>query len=347
MNSNPSPLNLSRFEGCTITGALAVSTFVSDAVSIVHGPAGCAHHNVSLLHATLLQHGELPRHNIISSDLGEQDIIFGGEDALEDAIGRAMERDPGAVFVVSTCVTDTIGDDVEAVCARNWGIPVIYLHSSGFLGGSFNDGFVNALTSISTLAEPSASRDAGVNIIGEKNLEFEVEENFAEVSRLLDMLGLSVNIRFVRNIRTADLDRFGRGSLSILREDPGGVLSAWFGQRFGMPVVSGFPVGLSGTLEFIGQVGRAAGVECSDALAEERALQQEIADEFSDLKGTVIALDAFGFQCPDLSMLREVAGLVGMSVGPEGTVIPVPFGLPVGTNGIRHMLRQWRRFIHE
>ncbi|MDD4252108.1 MAG: oxidoreductase, partial [Methanoculleus horonobensis] len=48
MNSNPSPSNSSRFEGCTLTGALSVLTEVRDAVSVIHGPAGCTHHNFSL-----------------------------------------------------------------------------------------------------------------------------------------------------------------------------------------------------------------------------------------------------------------------------------------------------------
>jgi len=36
---------------------------------------------------------------------------------------------------------------------------------------------------------------------------------------------------------------------------------------------------------------------------------------------------------------------VGIRVSAEGTVIPIPFCMPVGTLGLRRMLRQWRRFI--
>jgi len=67
MNSNPSPLNSSRFEGCTLTGALSVLTEVRDAVCIIHGPAGCAHHNFSLLHATLFSNDRLEVPRLLST----------------------------------------------------------------------------------------------------------------------------------------------------------------------------------------------------------------------------------------------------------------------------------------
>lgn len=265
---------------------------------------------------------------------------------MEATIARALEKNPGAIFVISTCVVDTIGDDVAAVCAKEWDIPVIHLESAGFLGGSFNDGFINALKGVSRIIQPSVTRDAGINLVGEKNLEFEVEENFIEIKRLLEELELDINIRFVRNINTYDLDVFAHGTLNILREDPQSILAAHFYRLFGIPSVNGFPVGLNNTLRFLEDVGRTTGTEYKRAVRDEHTMQEELALEFSDLRGKAIAFDSFGFQCPEISMLKEVAELVGLRINPEGTVIPVPFGLPVGTNGIRHMLHQWRRFVH-
>jgi nitrogenase molybdenum-iron protein alpha/beta subunit len=346
MNSNPLPLNSSRYEGCTITGALAVSAFIPDALTVVHGPAGCAHHNLSLLHATLLQHDRLPLPSVYATALGEQDIIFGGEGALERTIEEVLQRNPRAVCVISTCITETIGDDTDAVCNRDWGIPVIHLHSAGFLGGSFNEGFVNALKGIGTMVSPADSLDRGINIVGEKNLEFEVEENYEEVARLLELLGLEVNVRFVRNATVDDISRFSGGCLNILREDALEPVGRHFLDRFGQPYLTGFPVGLQGTREFLRAVGDACGVGPEEAIASEEALQEELAADFSDLRGEAITLSPFGFQCPEFSLLSEVADVIGLRIVPEGREIPVPFGAPVGTAGVRRMLHQWRRFIH-
>ncbi|MCK7536249.1 MAG: hypothetical protein MZV63_37315 [Marinilabiliales bacterium] len=86
--------------------------------------------------------------------------------------------------MLSTCIVDTIGDDVAAVCRRDRGVPGHPVPTAGFLGGTFQNGVNNALNAIADTAEP-CPKGWCVNIIGEKNLEYEVEENYAEVSRLL------------------------------------------------------------------------------------------------------------------------------------------------------------------
>ena len=140
MTSNPLPWNSSRLEGCTLTGALSVTTEVTDGVTIIHGPAGCSQHNASLIHATLLDHDTPHLLRICSSDLDERGVIFGGEGALASCIREAAREEPPVIFVLSTCVVQAIGDDVAGVCRRDWGLPVIPVPSSGFLGGGFRTG---------------------------------------------------------------------------------------------------------------------------------------------------------------------------------------------------------------
>ena len=191
MTSNPLPANLSRLGGCTLTGALSVTSRIRDAATIVHGPKGCSHHNFSLLHATWLDNDEVLLPDLVSTGLSEQDIVFGGEAALRRALDRAAGRDVQAIFVLSTCIVETIGDDVGAVCEQEYGIPVIHVPTAGFLGGTFQDGMNNALITMAGTADP-CDKAPGVNIIGEMNLEYEVEENYAEIARLLAGLGLPV-----------------------------------------------------------------------------------------------------------------------------------------------------------
>ncbi len=58
-----------------------------------------------------------------------------------------------------------------------------------------------------------------MNIIGEKNLEYEVDENFAEVLRLLTLLKIPVNLRFLHNSTMSDISRLGAARLNILRDE--------------------------------------------------------------------------------------------------------------------------------
>ena len=330
-------------------GVLSVSAFLTDAVTLIHGPDGCTHINTSLLYTTLAEHDVFRIPEIVSTGLGEDEVIFGGENALEEALTEVCAGDPAAVVVASTCVSETIGDDVAGICSQPWDCPVVCVPSSGFLGGTFTDGYTNTLTALSSFIKPCPSGDQNpdkVNIIGEKNLEFEVEDNFQEVSRILAMLDLEVNIRYVRDITVDDIGRFGDACLNIFREDTGGILGRYFDACTGIPSLPEFPVGLSATLSFIRDAGRLTGRDPTDALHAEEEQQTALAEEFSDLAGAYVTFDSFGFQSAGMEMFAEVADAVGIKVAPEGTVIPIPFCMPVGTLGLRRMLRQWRRFIN-
>ncbi len=135
MTSNPLPIHISRFGGCTLTGALSVTTHVRDTVTIVHGPKGCTHHNFSLLHATGFDNDRSSLPDLISTGLSESDIIFGGEGALERTLDAVAERNVGAIFVLSTCIVDTIGDDVAASAAGTMECRLLPVPSGGISRG--------------------------------------------------------------------------------------------------------------------------------------------------------------------------------------------------------------------
>jgi nitrogenase molybdenum-iron protein alpha/beta subunit len=345
MNLRPLPTHTSRSGGCTLTGALSVTTQVRDTASIIHGPKGCAHHNFSLFHATLLDNEQAVLPELVSSALGESDIVFGGEDALARSLRSVCRRDVSAVFVLTTCIAATIGDDVEAVCSQGWPVPVIPVPTAGFLGGTFQDGVNNALIALADYKEPSPPGPC-VNIIGEKNLEYEVEENYAEVVRLLTLLGLPVGIRFVHNLTLDDLPALGAGRLNILRDPTLVPAGDHLRQRFGTPYIPSFPIGLSDTLAFISAVAAACSIDAGRALAIEQALQAEVLADFADIGD---AQGVFSGQVMDPESSRaakEAADALRIRVSGNGDLRPLPVQAVVGTSGVRRMLHRWRRAIH-
>ena len=346
MSLNHLPASSCRTDGCTLTGALSVTTQVRDAITVVHGPSGCTHHNFSLLHATSLDHDRVVLPPLISSGLSETEIIFGGEGALDRTLDRAISRHPAAVFVLSTCIVETIGDDVAAVCNAKTGVPVIVIPTAGFLGGSFQTGVNNALVALAGMAEPSPGRNEQVNIIGEKNLEYEVDENFAEVARLLSLLGLSINTRFVHNLTAGQIGSVGAARLNVLRDPSLVPVGEYLKEHFKTPYVSGFPVGLSGTITFLESVGSACGIDPRPAIEEEHGFEQETLDDFADIAGLEVSFSPlFPVQDGD-GVVRDIAHAFRVGVIPSGKPVPVPVTPPVGITGVRRMLHRWRRAIH-
>jgi len=344
MSSNPLPVNSFRLGGCTLTGALSVTSRIRDAATIVHGPKGCSHHNFSLLHATWLDNDEVLVPDLVSTGLSEQDIVFGGEAALRRAIGRAAGRNVKTVFVLSTCVVETIGDDVEAVCTEEYGIPVIPVPTAGFLGGTFQDGMNNALIALAGTADPCA-QTTGVNIIGEMNLEYEVEENYAEIARLLDVLGLHVSLRFVHDISFDRISRLGSARLNILRNPALVPVGNYLEERFGTPFIPSFPQSMSDTLAFLESVSRTCGIDGRGAIERERNMQAEMIAAFDDLHGSRVAFENPWPGQEGLAAAQELAGALGFLPGGSNDAV-VPVSPAVGTAGLRRLLHRWRRTIH-
>ncbi len=345
MPSNPLPANISRLGGCTLTGALSVTSHISNTVTIIHGPKGCAHHNASLLHAICLDDDRMVMPSLISTALGESEIIFGGEEALRTTVRHAAGQNISAVFVLSTCIVDTIGDDTCAVCAEAYGIPVIPIPTAGFLGGSFQDGMNNALIALADIAEPCPAT-GGINLIGEMNLEYEVRENSAEISRLLSLLGLSVNLHFVHDITFSQLSRLGAARLNILRSPSLIPVGEYLRDRFGTPFIPSFPHGLSDTIAFLEQVAASCGIDGSTAIASEKLRQDEMLIMGSGLNRLAIVLDRAHTGDDDLRAAEELVRRLGLSPSSDGTGLRLPVGSAIGTGGTRRMLHRWRRAIH-
>jgi nitrogenase molybdenum-iron protein alpha/beta subunit len=344
MTSNPLPASTCRTAGCTLTGALSVVTQVTDAVTVVHGPGGCTHHNFSLLYATALDNGRPALPPLVSTDLHETDIVFGGEEALDRTLTRVMNGNPGAIFVLSTCIVETIGDDIEKICRAQQGCPVIVVPTAGFLGGSFQAGVNNALIALAAqacLADPGS----GVNIIGEKNLEYEVEENYAEVNRLLSLLGFTVNLRFVRNSTTNEIARLGAARLNVLRDPALVPVGEYLRSRFGTPYITGFPIGLSGNSLFLAEAAKTCDIDGTAAVARERAREAELLEKFHDLAGEGIFFSPIPPDPEGRIAARDLARNVGLRFSDEGSPVPVPVIPPVGLSGAERLLHRWRRAI--
>ena len=335
-----------RLGGCALGGSLAVTSFIRDGITIIHSPQGCAHQMFSAYHAMAADSDTFSIPKVIVSNITNREVIFGGEEALLEALDRADAENPALISVVTSCVPETIGDDVEGVCASHVAADkIVYVPASGFLGGSSQDGENIALISISKRVSPSEIVPRTAVIIGEKNLESEVEENYAEVCRLLSRLGISVSLRFCRNISAADIIKLGTADFFIIRDERVEEAGRTIAENFGRPYVSSFPSGLSGCVRFIREAGLACGIseaEIEDAVSAEEAYQAEQLSIFKELSGMKVSLGFEPFAgCH--AVAREAMQRLNIHEAADGMEIKLPFYLPVGLSGVLKMLYLWRR----
>lgn len=162
---------------CVYCGARVVLNPITDAYHIVHGPIGCASYTWDIRGS--LSSGEDLYRNSFSTDLREEDVIFGGEKRLTAAIEGIMENhNPKLIFVYATCIVGVIGDDVQAICKqaeKKYGIPVIPVMAPGFSGNK-SKGYKLACNALMDLFSRNVAKEKvkGINILGDFNLSGEM-----------------------------------------------------------------------------------------------------------------------------------------------------------------------------
>ena len=112
-------------------------------LAILHGPSGC-----SFKHARLLEEDGI---RVLTTSLGDEEFIFGGQRLLEDVLRYAEEEfAPKKVAVVGTCVSMIIGEDMEAAIESS-GI------STPAIAGNIHAGFRENIDGVIAALEPAAA----------------------------------------------------------------------------------------------------------------------------------------------------------------------------------------------
>lgn len=203
--------------GCAFDGAMIALVPITDAAHLVHGPIACAGNSWGG-RGSLSSGSHLYKMGF-TTDLSENDVIFGGEKKLFKAILEVQQRyQPAAVFVYSTCVTALIGEDIDAVCqaaAKKAGIPVIPVNSPGFIGSKNLGNRIGGealLEYVVGTAEPEFTTPYDINLIGEYNIAGEMWG----VLPLFEKLGIRVLAKITGDARYQEVCYSHRAKLNVM-----------------------------------------------------------------------------------------------------------------------------------
>ncbi len=194
--------------GCAYAGCKGVVLGPTrDILQITHGPIGCGFYSW-LTRRNQTRPETLSDANYmtyaLSTDLQEDEIIFGGEKKLKKAIEEAIALfNPKAIGIFSTCPVGLIGDDVHAV-AREMEekypeVNIFGFSCEGYKGVSQSAGHHVANNKVFTdVVGQLEMRKEGkyiVNILGEYNIGGDA----FEIERIMELCGFTLHSTFSGN----------------------------------------------------------------------------------------------------------------------------------------------------
>lgn len=153
---------------CTPLGATLAFKGVEGGIPYLHGSQGCA----TYMRRYIISHFREPM-DIASSSLGEKNAIYGGGPNLKKGLLNAMQKYGASVVgVATTCLTETIGDDVARLLAEfreEFGdLPladVVHVSTPSY-SGTHMDGYHGAVKALADqLCVEKAAPHGGVNIM--------------------------------------------------------------------------------------------------------------------------------------------------------------------------------------
>lgn len=194
--------------GCAYAGCKGVVLGPTrDILQIVHGPIGCS------FYAWLTRRNQTRPKTLndvnfmpyaLSTDMQENEIIFGGEKKLKKAVEEAIALfHPKAIGIFATCPVGLIGDDVHAV-AREMeekypDVNIFAFSCEGYKGVSQSAGHHIAnnkvFTDVVGLSDAKKEGKFTVNILGEYNIGGDA----FEIERIMEKCGFTLHSTFSGN----------------------------------------------------------------------------------------------------------------------------------------------------
>jgi light-independent protochlorophyllide reductase subunit B len=274
-------LTVWTYEGPPHVGAMRVATAMSGLHYVLHAPQGDTY--ADLLFTMIERRDRRPP--VTYTSFQARDL--GGDTAqlFKDAVREAYQRfQPQAMLIGASCTAELIQDDPGGLAkALALPIPVIPLELPAYQRkenwGAAETFFQLVRVLCGRMVPPPGAqrqRRAGerpcCNLLGPTALGFRHRDDVAEVTKLLDRLGIEVNVVAPFGATPADIARLGAADFNVvLYPEIAGQAAAWLQRMFGQPCTRVVPIGVAATRAFIAEVAGLAGVDPAPVLAAEQS----------------------------------------------------------------------------
>ncbi len=219
---------------CPLMGAMMAVRGIADALLLVIGTDECTYYTKqSTIHNE--NFGGLDG-RCVSLVLGQHDVTFGCKNTLYDTFEELMqEYQPKAVFLVTTCVVEVIGDDVDSMSdelSEKYGIPILPVHTEHFKTENHLPGVKDTITACFEMME-DVPKNNTVNVIGQRLGNFPE----TELHRLLVQSGVEMGMMLPSGTSVEQIKQAASAKVNIVVHPIGLPLAQKMEKAFGTPYV--------------------------------------------------------------------------------------------------------------
>jgi light-independent protochlorophyllide reductase subunit B len=274
-------LTLWTYEGPPHVGAMRIATAMEGVHYVLHAPQGDTY--ADLLFTMIERRGK--RTPVTYTTFQARDLGGDTAELFKNACQQAYDRfKPEAMLVGASCTAELIQDNPGGLAAalqlplpvialelpayqkkENWGAAETFYRLVRALTGARAEGFHRA-------APSEEGRRARCNLLGPTALGFRHRDDIVEVTKLLAMIGVDVNVTAPMGSRPADIARIPDADFNIsLYPEIADTTVRWLERTFRQPFTKTIPIGVGATRDFIREVAALAGFDADATLARVEA----------------------------------------------------------------------------
>jgi light-independent protochlorophyllide reductase subunit B len=274
-------LTLWTYEGPPHVGAMRIAASMRGVHCVIHAPQGDTY--ADLLFTMIERQDHRPP--VSYTTFQARDL--GGDTAglVTRAVAQAYERfKPDTLLVCESCTAELIQDQAGTLAVgMHLPVPVVPLELPAY-SKKENWGAAETfyqlvrtllLERVPAPGTPRPPRTSGArpraNILGPTALGFRSRDDSLEVQRLLQSLGIEVNVVAPLGASPDDIRRLPEADFNVdLYPEVSRSACQWLQRQFGMPSTRILPMGVGATRDFIREVAALAGVDPDPVLSHER-----------------------------------------------------------------------------
>lgn len=259
-------LTLWTYEGPPHVGAMRVAASMRGLHYVLHAPQGDTY--ADLLFTMIERRDSRPP--VTYTTFQARDLGSDTAELFKTSLRDAYERfRPEALLVGASCTAELIQDDPGGL-AQGCGLPVpvvpvelpAYQKKENWGAAETFYQLVRAFAGGTKRRERLPGHRPRCNVLGPTSLGFRNRDDIVEVRRMLDALGVEVNVVAPLGASPSDLSRLFDADFNVnLYPEVSGQVVSWLQRNLGQPSTKRIPIGVGATREFLAEVAALAGVE--------------------------------------------------------------------------------------